>query len=154
MDAKQGGTVILKRDGLGRVTHSRQQRERLLDEFERSGMKGVPFARMAGINYQTFASWIQKRRRARGDYLGGPAPMSAAAPGCPRGGAALRLVEVALPVVAASPAPTPEVAAPLELLLPGGARLLLREACHAELAVRLLRALAPDPSSPPAQAPC
>jgi hypothetical protein len=30
-------TMILKRDVLGRVTVTREQRERLLDEFERSG---------------------------------------------------------------------------------------------------------------------
>ena len=35
---------IHKRDALGRVTINRAQREALLDEFERSGMKGVPFA--------------------------------------------------------------------------------------------------------------
>ena len=55
-------TKILKRDTLGRVTLTGEQREHLLDEFERSGLKGVPFARLAGVNYPTFASWIQKRR--------------------------------------------------------------------------------------------
>ena len=39
-------TTILKRDALGRVTITREQREALLDEFERSGLKGMPFARM------------------------------------------------------------------------------------------------------------
>ena len=34
---------ILKRDVLGRITVTREQREALLDEFERSGQKGVPF---------------------------------------------------------------------------------------------------------------
>ncbi len=51
-------TTILKRDALGRVTVTREQREALLDQFERSGLKGQPFARMAGVNYQTFAVWI------------------------------------------------------------------------------------------------
>jgi hypothetical protein len=61
-------TTILKRDVLGRVTISKERREALLDEFERSGLKGLPFARLVGVNYQSFASWIQKRRRERGDY--------------------------------------------------------------------------------------
>ena len=61
-------TTPLKRDVLGRVTLPAAQREALLDEFERSGMMGRPFAKLLGINYPTFASWIQKRRRARGDY--------------------------------------------------------------------------------------
>jgi hypothetical protein len=33
--------TILKRDALGRVAMSREQREALLDEFERSGLKGL-----------------------------------------------------------------------------------------------------------------
>ena len=61
-------STLLKRDVLGRVTIPKAQREALLNEFERSGLKGKPFARLVGVNYQSFASWIQKRRRARGDY--------------------------------------------------------------------------------------
>ncbi len=48
-------TTILKRDAMGRVTITREQREALLDEFERSGLKGMPFARMVGVAYPTFA---------------------------------------------------------------------------------------------------
>ena len=61
-------TTILKRDAQGRVGYPRGQREALLDEFERSGLKGAAFARTIGISYLTFANWIQKRRHARGDY--------------------------------------------------------------------------------------
>lgn len=61
-------TTILKRDVLGRVTVTPAQREMILEEFERCGLKGLPFARLAGVNYGTFASWVQKRRRARGGY--------------------------------------------------------------------------------------
>ena len=43
----------LKRDVLGRVTAIKAQRKALLDEFERSGLKGKPSARVAGVNYQT-----------------------------------------------------------------------------------------------------
>jgi hypothetical protein len=41
-------TTILKRDALGRVTSSIEQREALLDEFERSGPKGLLSARLVG----------------------------------------------------------------------------------------------------------
>jgi transposase len=44
------------------VTWQAAQREAPLDEFERSGMMGRPFAKLLGVNYPTFASWIQKRR--------------------------------------------------------------------------------------------
>jgi transposase len=59
---------LIKMDCLGRLTVSREHREALLDEFERGTMSGLAFARHHGINYQTFASWMQKRRQARGDY--------------------------------------------------------------------------------------
>jgi len=59
---------ILKTDVLGRVTIPKAKREEMLNTFERSSMSGVQFARTHGIAVTTFASWIQKRRRARGDY--------------------------------------------------------------------------------------
>lgn len=42
-------TTILKRDVLGLVTIPKEQREALLDEFERSGLKGKPFARLVPV---------------------------------------------------------------------------------------------------------
>jgi hypothetical protein len=62
--------AIIKTDEAGRVRTPAVRREQLLDEFERSGLSGQKFAELAGIKYQTFASWAQKRRRARG--LAGP----------------------------------------------------------------------------------
>jgi len=59
---------LLKTDVLGRVRTPVERREMLLDEFEKSGLSGKKFAAMTGVSYQTFASWIQKRRRGRGDY--------------------------------------------------------------------------------------
>ena len=44
---------ILKRDAVGRVSYSGEQREAILDEFERSGLKGAAFARMTGLQYQS-----------------------------------------------------------------------------------------------------
>jgi hypothetical protein len=74
-------STILKRDALGRIGYSRGQREALLDEFERSGLKGAAFARMTGLQYQTFASWIQRRRHERGDYqMAAPAPKASRRP--------------------------------------------------------------------------
>lgn len=65
---EESAAQVLKTDVLGRVKTSRAQRERLLDEFERSGLSGTKFAAVAGVNYQTFASWMQKRRQATGAY--------------------------------------------------------------------------------------
>jgi hypothetical protein len=75
-------------------------------EFERSGLMGAAFARMTGLQYQTFASWIQRRRHERGDYqMAAPALKASrrpvpgvrlmevvkAGPGHPEGGGRLAL---------------------------------------------------------------
>src|SRR5207249_1176328 len=68
MDTTQAGEAILKTDVLGRVKTPAGRREQLLDEFERSGLSGAKYAELVGVKYQTFATWAQKRRRARGTY--------------------------------------------------------------------------------------
>ncbi|OYW26230.1 MAG: hypothetical protein B7Z47_07825 [Chthoniobacter sp. 12-60-6] len=133
-------TKILKRDALGRVTLTGEQREALLDEFERSGLKGKPFARLAGVNYPTFASWIQKRRHARGDYARASRGQAAAGGKLPR---ALSWMEAVLasPHPAASGPLGGTGAAALELHLPGGAHLTIATPQQAALAAQLLKAL-------------
>jgi hypothetical protein len=59
------GEEVLKEDTRGRVRVPPDRREALLDEFERSGLSGARFARMAGVKYPTLANWLQKRRKAR-----------------------------------------------------------------------------------------
>ena len=56
---------LLKTDALGRVRTTREQREAILDAFETGALSGPEFAQVHGINYQTFATWRQKRRRLR-----------------------------------------------------------------------------------------
>jgi len=148
--------AILKRDATGRVHYSREQREAMLDEFERSGLKGAAFVRTVGISYPTFANWIQQRRHARGDYRhkGKTAAARARLPGAPRwieattaGGLVPGTPAAAvLPgrgpgslsgPVGAAPGP------PLCVELPGGCRLLVGDVRQAELAARLLQSLAP-----------
>ena len=60
--------VILKTDALGRVRVPRAKREEMLDVFESGELSAAAFARAHGVPVQTFANWIQQRRRARGDY--------------------------------------------------------------------------------------
>lgn len=132
--------AILKRDALGRVGTKREQREAMLDEFERSGLKGAQFARVAGIKYPTFANWVQQRRHARGDYGRKVTECSERKPD------GLRLVEAVLaaPVTAMETAPcasVPTVTKALEVLLPCGAKLLIATAHQAAIAAQLIQAL-------------
>ena len=109
---------LLKVDAIGRVWASRERREALLDEFERSGTSAARFSALTGVKYPTFASWVQKRR-CKKDTSG-------------RTEAPLRWVEA----VAAAPAGA------LCVHLPCGARMEIADGAQAQVAAALLRALA------------
>ena len=122
--------VVLKQDVLGRVHTPKARREQLLDEFERSGLPGQKFAELAGIKYQTFATWVQKRRRQRGDYAVGkvkPAKPS---------------VQWLEAVMASAPSPDCKNFSGLVLHLPGGARVEVGDEKEVALAAVLIRLLA------------
>jgi transposase-like protein len=104
-------------DTKGRLRASKEQRRVILAEFERSGISAVLFARRTGLKYSTFAAWVQRYRRAKRPVQKSP----------------LRLLEA----VAAQPVPV----VPLQVQLPGGARLEISEASQIPLAAALLRAL-------------
>jgi hypothetical protein len=67
---------LLKTDTRGRVVTPPARRQQLLDEFDKSGLSGTKFAALAGVKYQTFASWLQARRRQRGMVGTHPPPSS------------------------------------------------------------------------------
>ena len=115
--------VVLKQDVLGRVKTPRARREQLLDEFERSGLPGLKFAELAGIKYQTFATWAQKRRRARNAYPAVKRPKQ------------LRWLEAVVEQNSGDQSP-------LVLEMPGGAKVQINNVKEAVLAAALLRALA------------
>lgn len=115
--------TILKTDVVGRVKTPAARREQLLDEFEKSGLTGQKFAELAGIKYQTFATWAQKRRRQRGAYSAVKRPKQ------------LRWLEAVVEEKGGDKSP-------LVLELPGGARVGINNVNEAALAAALLRALA------------
>ena len=104
-------------DTKGRVRTSKQQRRVILAEFERSGVSAAQFARRTGLKYSTFAAWVHRHRRRK--------RLEAKSP--------VRLLEA---VVASAPVPSI-----LEVQLPGGARLEVRDASQVPLLAALVRAL-------------
>lgn len=69
-------TEILKVDEAGRVRTPREKQEAVLNEFERSGMTGMQFARHVGVKYPTLMNWVQRRKREQresGSPVTGPA---------------------------------------------------------------------------------
>ena len=128
---KANQAAVLKTDVLGRVLTPAARRATLLDEFERSGMSGPKFAAFVGVKYQTFATWVQKRRRARATTT---TPANAAPP--------LRWMEA---VLEQTPPPADPNQTPLVLHLPGGARVEITEVKQVALVAGLLRTLTPPP---------
>jgi len=49
-----------KRDTCGRKTLPAARRAQLLREYEASGLTRAAFARREGLNYSTFAGWVQQ----------------------------------------------------------------------------------------------
>src|SRR5215208_3286232 len=131
MTSTNGVEEILKQDGRGRVRVSRERREAVLDEFERSGMNATRFARLAGVNYQTFAGWVRRRRlsRAEGDGSLARAPLTR--------GATVRLFEAVLGDGRSSL----EVGA-LMVELPGGSRVVIESPTQLAMVAELVRLVA------------
>lgn len=128
------GMQVLKSDERGRVRMPPERREALLDEFEKSGLSGMKFARMAGVKYPTFALWAQRRRRQRAADGTLPAVQASSAPA-----AKMRWLEAVVEPKKLSAVSPPGV---LTIHLPGGARMEVADPAQATLAAAFLRSLA------------
>ena len=125
---------LLKTDVLGRVRMLPEKREAILDEFEGSGMSGQAFAGHIGVNYQTFATWVQKRRKARGQYPRKKGRVKTASPPT-RGLSELALVEAVIE------SPPQGGSGAVEIESGGGFKVRLSRGEDVELAVQVIRAL-------------
>lgn len=132
----EGEEAVLKTDVLGRIRTPRERREKILDEFESSGLSGRKFAELTGINYQTFATWAQKRRRERKQYPAAPKLSSNSA-------SQVRWLEA---VVEQKKLPAGSAQNVLVVHLPGGARMEIADATQAALAAALLRSMENKPA--------
>lgn len=120
-------SIILKSDARGRVRTPPERREALVAEFERSGLPATKFSALVGVRYQTFATWVQRRRQLQ----------QRSSSGRKRQGKAVRFVQAV--VEASEPAADPV----LRLVLGGGAaHLELSEVAQVPLAVQLIQGLA------------
>jgi hypothetical protein len=124
-DTTQAVGEIIKTDARGRMRVSIERRQRLLAEYDQSGLSAKKFAQLAGIKYQTFANWLQKRRR-----LG-------CSPAKPDD--SVRWLEAVVEKAKTSGLPGTVA---LVVALPGGARMEMGDAHQAALAALLLRSLA------------
>lgn len=120
--AAQAAKLPVTLDTRGRVRTSREQRRLILDEFERSGVSAVEFARRSGLKYSTLAGWRHRHRRSK---RSGPVRP-------------VRLLEAVLP---ASSVPALSAQPALPVLLRGEVRLEIGCAAQIPLAAALIREL-------------
>ena len=137
MTSTNGVEEVLKQDERGRVRVSRERRGALVEEFERSGLSGAKFARLAGINYQTFAGWVRRRKRSRGESDG-----SLAQP-IVTGGGTVRLLEAVLGDGRSSLG-----TGALQLELPGGSRVIIDSPGQLPMVAELVRLVAQSGRAP------
>jgi hypothetical protein len=118
--------MILKSDAGGRMLLSVERQVELVREFERSGLSGPRFAAIAGLKYQTFATWRRKH---------GTLPATRRRPSVPPPGLGAWMEAVVEPGSGSA----------LTVMLPGGASVSISHPSQTPLAAQLLRALAPVP---------
>ncbi len=118
---------VLKSDALGRVRTPRARREALVEEFAKSGVSAKKFAALVGVNYQTFASWVQARRQARGQHSVAAGPVRLWEAVVEAGGCAARV---------------PAGAAGLVIEMPGGCRLRIESPVALPMAAELVALIA------------
>ena len=116
---------LIKTDVLGRMQRTPEQRERILDEYERSGLSGPKFAALCGVKYQTFASWLTRRKNQRQTH---PKRQPR------RGSGQVQWLE-------ASVQPATTATGALLLQLPGGVQAQVSNPGQIALAAALMRAL-------------
>jgi hypothetical protein len=131
MTTVNGSEEVLKQDTRGRVRVSGERRESVLAEFERSGLTGAKFARLAGINYQTFAGWVRRRKLSRAEAGG-----SLSQP-ILTGGGTVRLFEAVL-----GDANRSLQTGALRVELPGGSRVIIESPTQLPLVAELIRLVA------------
>lgn len=124
---------VLKQDTRGRVRVPGPRRAALLEEFDRSSLSAVKFARLVGVKYSTFAGWLHQRRRrqalAAPAYAGGTQPLGAGGP--------VRLFEAVLDGGGGDGSKF-ENSHGLKVELPGGARLTVDSPTQLALAAELV----------------
>jgi hypothetical protein len=130
MTSTNGGLEIFKTDARGHIRMPVERREALLDEFEKSGLSGAKFARLAGIHYGTFATWAQRRRKER------------AASGTAPGSGPVRLIEATVEGATRTETGSMADAGGLVIELPGGGRVRVESPMQLRLAAELLSMMA------------
>ena len=118
-------SLIWKQDAMGRVRVTAARRAEVVAEFQRSGLSGYRFARMAGVRYSTLMGWVQRATQEGPDPSEGTHRVKARP---------LKLVEAVVDRAVVK-------ARPVVLELGGGVRMELTDRGQLVLAAQLIQTL-------------
>ena len=116
---------IMKTDRRGRMRYAPEQKKTMVDAYLASGLSAPRFASLHGVPYQTLVSWIKKSKAA------GSADTSRS----------LHPALLSLVPAEIDHSTSIAVGRAMEVLLPGGAKLLITSPGQIDLAVALIREL-------------
>ena len=116
---------IMKADRCGRLRYTEEQKSAMVGAYQSSGLSGPRFAAMHGVNYQTLVSWLRKRKGT--------------GPSAPAGTPAPRFLSLIPAEIEGFRSPAEFI--PMEIQLPGGAKLTITAGTHVQLAATLIREL-------------
>lgn len=136
MSPMESRSEIVKTSKAGHILTSRQRRQELLAEFDKSGLCAAKFAELIGIKYPTFMYWLQQRRVK-------PSASSPAVEASGKGSPSL-WIETVIQKAHSSALPG-TVPQPLLVRLPSGAALEIGHSSHVQLGAALLRAWEKSP---------
>jgi len=135
MTSTISGSEALREDTRRRVRVPAERRERLVDEFEKSGLSAARFARLAGVKYPTFANWTARRRRERQEVKMGEED------GVKGRSGPIRLVEAVIGG-GREGMMNDAVGDGLSIELPGGSRVVVGSPVQLQMAVELIALVA------------
>ena len=67
---------IIRTGSDGRLRYLPEQRQTLLDAFDRGGQSALAFSKTHGVSYQTFITWLRKRREGGASLPPGVSPFA------------------------------------------------------------------------------
>jgi transposase-like protein len=67
---------IIRTGSDGRLRYSPEQRQTLLNAFDRGGQSAMAFSKSHGVSYQTFIAWLRKRRDGGASLPPGVSPFA------------------------------------------------------------------------------
>ncbi|MFT4175263.1 MAG: hypothetical protein QM627_01290 [Luteolibacter sp.] len=120
---------LIRSDRRGRLLVRAEQRAAILEVFDQSSLSAMAFCRQHNLSYSTFATWVQKRRKALHKPAEKDPPDKS---------------PTFAEVLIQTDQPSKKIPSPIRIILPEGIHLEVVCSSQVPLALELIRALCPS----------